>query len=365
MIRRRTLRPAAPSHLNISHRPSSIGGGSSQEEYEESESESDRVMTSSGEIGGLQLPGHMYPTHLGQALPSSSSEGRPQREEVDDEDRTAVNRPTGTQECFTPQPNAFSHPPSAAGQARNASAPVPGSYFPSTRPPPRSSTTRQSYPNQHERQSSHMPQNILSPSYNAAVQHDEALRASLTTLLSIGAAARSLAKPEAKRPQTATVPTRAQRIEPMSFRLIPESELPTRSPPIPTFQPTIRRTSTSTSASSALPKENKRKAGTPAVVGGRSSSRERRALKKARTRSTTTATMADEWPLITPTLLTWVVSAGVVVFLSALSFSAGYCVGKEAGRLEGAGEWIEEPLRGCARSSGGLRRGVLREVVQV
>ena len=36
--------------LNIEHRPFLMGGTSSQEEYEESESESDRVMTSSGEI---------------------------------------------------------------------------------------------------------------------------------------------------------------------------------------------------------------------------------------------------------------------------------------------------------------------------
>lgn len=37
---------------------------------------------------------------------------------------------------------------------------------------------------------------------------------------------------------------------------------------------------------------------------------------------------------ISPTLLTWVVSAGVVVLVSAISFSAGYTVGREVGKVE-------------------------------
>lgn len=37
---------------------------------------------------------------------------------------------------------------------------------------------------------------------------------------------------------------------------------------------------------------------------------------------------------VSPTLLTWVVSAGVVVLVSAIGFSAGYTVGKEVGRVE-------------------------------
>jgi hypothetical protein len=47
---------------------------------------------------------------------------------------------------------------------------------------------------------------------------------------------------------------------------------------------------------------------------------------------------------VNPTLLTWFVGAGVVVLVSALSFSAGYITGREAGRAEflemglGAGE---------------------------
>lgn len=54
-------------------------------------------------------------------------------------------------------------------------------------------------------------------------------------------------------------------------------------------------------------------------------------MKKARK----TSLVIEE---ISPTLLTWVVSAGVVVLISALSFSAGYVVGKETGQAEAVGQ---------------------------
>ena len=38
---------------------------------------------------------------------------------------------------------------------------------------------------------------------------------------------------------------------------------------------------------------------------------------------------------VSPTLLTWIVSAGVVVFVSVVGFGAGYAMGFEAGREEG------------------------------
>lgn len=45
--------------------------------------------------------------------------------------------------------------------------------------------------------------------------------------------------------------------------------------------------------------------------------------------------MADgTMQLIHPTLLTWVVSAGVVVLFSAIGFSAGYVIGREVGRVD-------------------------------
>lgn len=367
--RRRTLRPGAPSQLGIASRTQSVGATSSQEEYEESESESDRVMTSSGE--GPHLAGNIIRNEaISNAQHSSASDRAPQ-ESSDDENRTAINQPLSHNDvCFTPQPNAFSHPPSS-GHVRNASQPVPGSYFPSQRPAQRPAT-RHSLPSQSD-QRSHMPQNILSPSYNAAAHHDEALRASLSTLLSCAAAARGL-KNDPKRPQQApSTQPRSNRIEPMSFKLVPESALPVaKQAPIlqePTFKPTLRRTSTSTTSTSPLtapdhffqPKEPKRKS--------RTTSKDRHSSIKKPRRSSS----ADE---VSPTLLTWVVSAGVVVVLSALSFSAGYSLGKEAGRFEVVGVgggWDgsggDEVLRGCAREAGrssmGLKRSLARSAVQV
>ena len=347
--RRRKLRPHAPIlTANAPRRSLSAEDISSQEEYDESESESDRVMTSSGE-------GPISPSSLAPA-----SEGAPfQPSDDDDEDKTAINYPINNDQCFTPQPNAFSHPPS--GQMRTMSQPSPGSYFPAQRRESQSSV-RTSLPARRDHaRTSHLPQNILSPSYDAAAQNEEALRTSLSTLLSCAAAARGLQKPESKRTATTTQQSRSNRVEPMSLRLIPESALPENSPTKfqePTFKPTIRRDSTSTSTSSEHKKENKRKA-----TSGRSSSRERRSLKKAR------RTTSNEDLHVSPTLLTWVVSAGVVVVLSALSFSAGYSMGKEAGRLEAGSLVSDEQIRSCAREAGrsslGLKRSLARSAVQV
>jgi len=369
--RRRTLRPGAPSQLGIASRTQSVGATSSQEEYEESESESDRVMTSSGE--GPHLATNIIRNEaISNAQQTSSASDSVPQESSDDENRTAINHPLSHNEvCFTPQPNAFSHPPSS-GHVRNASQPVPGSYFPSQRPAQRPAT-RHSLPSQPD-QRSHMPQNILSPSFNAAAHHDEALRASLSTLLSCAAAARGL-KSDPKRPQQAPVTQpRSNRIEPMSFRLVPESALPVANaaPALqePTFKPTLRRTSTSTTSTSPLTapdhffhaKESKRKS--------RTTLKDRHSVKKPRRSSS-----ADELGHISPTLLTWVVSAGVVVVLSALSFSAGFSLGKEAGRFEVVGvaggglDCGDEMLRGCAREAGrssmGLKRSLVGRAVQV
>jgi hypothetical protein len=70
-----------------------------------------------------------------------------------------------------------------------------------------------------------------------------------------------------------------------------------------------------------------------AVGGGgirsRSSSKDR-ATKKAKC----SARNGDVDDVVPSSLLTWVLSAGVVVLVSALSFSAGYVLGREVGRAE-------------------------------
>ena len=163
--RRRVVRPGAPSTLNISTGPSSLGGTSSQEEYEESESESDHIMTSSGE--GPHAGARMF--HTDGASPALAAQNIAQ-ESSDDENRTAINYPINHDVCFTPQPNAFSHPPSS-GHVRTASQPVPGSYFPTQRPVSRP-TTRHSLPTQHNQSRQHMPQNILCLLYTSPSPRD-------------------------------------------------------------------------------------------------------------------------------------------------------------------------------------------------
>lgn len=372
--RRRSLRQDRASNFYTAARRHNAGMIISQKEYEESESESDKILSSSGE--GEMLPAVMTRPSLSPGPDTSSRENPKDHiaidEDDDDENRTTVNYPMSNDQCFTPQPNAFSHPPNS--QMRHASQPVPGSYFPapSQRASIRPSTRSVSSGAQAQNKTSHMPQNMLSPSYTAAIHHEEALRTSLNTLLSCAAAARSLPKSESStKAQSAIVPQpRPRRAEPMSFQFIPESALPAAvtSPP-PQFQeymfkPTLcRDNSTSTSASSEPQrhKEHKRKAAIPA----RNSSRERRVSKKARRSSSSTA----EELYITPTLLTWVVSAGVVVLLSALSFSAGYNLGKEAGRREVSSLLSDDPARSCARAAGrsglGLKRSLARTAVQV
>jgi hypothetical protein len=373
--RRRVVRPGAPSALHALARTSSTGGTSSQEEYEESESESDRVMTSSGEgpyiANILPRNAHTSQAQHNVAAPHESS---------DDENRTAINYPIHNG-GFTPQPNAFTYPPSV-GHTRNASQPVPGSYFPSPSSRP---STRRSLPSQDHAAMSHLPQNILSPSYNAAAHHDEALRSSLNTLLSCAAAARNLSKPNAKTPlQQTQQPPRGNRVDPMSFRLIPESALPqptqqaTAAAPTttfqePTFKPTLRRSSTSTNSTSPSPATDRITKDAHLTKRKTSPSKSRRSSPAKKSRH---ASSSSDPAAISPTLLTWVVSAGVVVVLSAISFSAGYSLGREAGRLEAEGivgggviDLGGGREAGCVREvasrSLGLKRSLAREALQV
>ncbi|EHY59845.1 hypothetical protein HRR83_008382 [Exophiala dermatitidis] len=266
--------------------------GSSQDEYDESESESDRVL-------------------------SSSNEDISQGDTADDDETSTALGVGSLNRVFTPQPNAFSHPPSSQERA------IPDSYFP---PAPATTPlsaaedrtiTQRSY----ERQT-HPRHRAGRSSYQA--DHDAALRASLTTLLSCAAAVRP--KASGHRPAPARAST-----QPTALRLVPESELDT----------TVR------SRQSPSPKHVKRKS--------RESSKERHA-KKAR--AAKAAVAGDE--LISPTLASWMISAGVVLVFSAISFSAGYAWGREVGRLEGdmgitGGSCGREALRGSPSGSG-LRR---------
>jgi len=110
---------------------------------------------------------------------------------------------------------------------------------------------------------------------------------------------------------------------------------------------------------SSSPSDKSKRKTEAAASAARSSSKDRRAVKKARK----TGPLIEE---VSPTLFTWVVSAGVVVLVSAIGFSAGYVVGKEAGHAEAmsqlgaadveAGSCAQEAASGIRGTGLGLRK---------
>lgn len=296
-------------------------GTSSQEEYEESESEEDRLMTSSTE----QISPPQPKAHVAQPVYDAGSDS-----DDDDENATALGRRTSTTNAFTPQPNAFSHPPTSHTQ-RTA---VHGSYFPSPRP------ARCERPDYISRTSSH------------AADHDAALRASLTTLLSIGAAAgRSLPKRE----HGGGIGRTIHSSEPMGLRFVPESELNNPTIPANTGRPlspsTRARSSPSVSSQDAI-EQGKRKAVTTKPSGDKS-----RPVKKKKLQ------VIEGETLLSPTLMAWFMSAGVVVLVSVVGFGAGYVIGREVGRQEVIAGMNGTSLvdsgscgREAVKSTGSLRR---------
>ncbi|EPE36469.1 hypothetical protein GLAREA_05807 [Glarea lozoyensis ATCC 20868] len=313
---RRRRAQGASTRIDMPTRQTST---SSQEEYEESESEEDHVMTSSNE--------HITPATRLLNMPQTQYDAA-SSDEDDDENATALGR--RTDEPFTPQPNAFSHPPSSHRHRRSE----PGSYFPARR----NSNDRNPYASRRL------------PSYNQA-DHDAALRASLTTLLSIGAAA-ARGKRNQQNPSSTN-------IEPMGLRFVPESELVGPSTiPANTSRPlspsTRARSSPSISSTEAVEK-GKRKAGTSTTV------KEKPRADKKRRKSTQVSVDGEEM-LLSPTVFTWVVSAGVLVLFSVVGFGAGYVIGREVGRKEvlsgfqGASFSDSGYVQDVKASGGGLRR---------
>ncbi|EMD94008.1 hypothetical protein COCC4DRAFT_79712 [Bipolaris maydis ATCC 48331] len=287
--------------IGTGHRVTAAGGNSSQEEYEESESESDRVMTSSNEALGLSPLRHDPSSR--SPLSVASSETLSDRED-DDENATAVNYPRSTRREFQPRPNAFSRP-----NAQQAIRSHSGTLYTPRRAVRPTGQRQQSYPQ-------HTPFNAVAPNYQP--DHDEALRASLSTLLSAAAAVRGLPKPG----QPRTAPPSSTRVDPTSLRMVPES--------VALGNISEESTSSPRSTSSSPSEKPKRKANPP-MAAARSGSKDRRAVRKVRK----SGPLIEE---ISPTLLTWVVSAGVVVLVSAIGFSAGYVAGKEAGHAEAIGQ---------------------------
>ncbi|KAH9909306.1 hypothetical protein F4778DRAFT_768205 [Xylariomycetidae sp. FL2044] len=364
--RRRRLHPQSYAHLNLpqqtvtSAQATQPGTSSSQEEYEESESEEDRVLTSSTEY--FPAPNAIRTTPLRQVYHAQPIEADSSEEEDDDdENATALGR--RPPEPFRPQPNAFSHPPSHLTHRHSTSGPIPSHYHHHNNSRPTLSQRS------HTRIDRRTP-SFTSPSYQA--DNDAALRASLTTLLSCAAAARGRSKdgPEKELSEHATAAAAATTAapggsQPVGLRLVPESELmaPTRSSP--RVGGSSRSPTATTTNSTSSPREIGRagsadkikRAATPTLPSG---GRSPRATKKKKTSSSSIAADGKgEEALLggggsssssSTTLLTWVVSAGVVVLVSVVGFGAGYVIGREVGRQEG--------MAGLSSIGGGSGGGV-------
>ena len=253
-----------------------------------------------------------------EGIPSNNTEDVEDDDDDDDGNHTALGVLTN-EPAFTPQPNAFSHPPQPHNARHTRSLEPRTSYFSQARSSPQRRPAAHSYPSRSR--ANHSPYNMVAPSHTA--DHDAALRASLSTLLSCAAAARGLPKRgNSSAQQVSSRPS--NNVEPGTFRLVPESDLIGQtSPPALPPRPSLRRRGSTTSLSSN--DKGKRKA---------SSSKERQRESRNKKRRATSPGRDLHSPQVTPTLMTWMVSAGVVVLFSAISFSAGYAIGKEVGRLE-------------------------------
>lgn len=328
---------------------SSRDASSSQDEYEESESESDRVLSSSNEEINRKPPSLQH-------LPSPSTLDASSSD--DDDNSTALGTRISTSR-FVPQPNVFSHPPASRNpswtRAMDTRRPEPSETSNSSRRTAiRMNSQASMRSNRSARQNQqHSPFNMLSPSHQA--DHDAALRASLSTLLSCAAAARGLPKSEPQ--QLSADPPRQQA---SSFRLVPESAMDSgdeeTSPaavernaagPVPRKHPI----SGPSYRSEAVPNSKKRRSSSPKGAGNQAASRKSRR-----------SILNESLSVNSPTVMTWVVSAGVVVLFSAISFSAGYMLGCEVGRMEmgpgmaGDGSGTTSATCGQQAVKGSLRR---------
>ncbi|WKT39105.1 hypothetical protein QSH57_000924 [Fusarium oxysporum f. sp. vasinfectum] len=266
-VRRRRLQQSArslPQQQTAIHNVNAADL-SSQEEYDESDSEDDRLLTSSTE----------------NAQRSEEEADMDSEAESDGDNVTALGRVSDqpTEPVFRPQPNAFTHP---STQRRDSAPAIP--------------TVRE--------------------------ENDAALRASLTTLLSCAHAARGLPKSkeeaEAQRTANAGVGPSSQ---PMELRFVPESELSTepRRAQRPAGPSPPRKRGSPARSPSRTSERGKHGSGSPTAP---------RATKKKK------VAQMEEPTSISPTLLTWVVSAGVVVLVSVVGFGAGYVIGREVGKQE-------------------------------
>ncbi|KAH8675677.1 hypothetical protein BX600DRAFT_507897 [Xylariales sp. PMI_506] len=338
-MRRRRLHPQSYNHLLAQqqqaaanrYNQAAAAGASSQEEYEESETDSDHLLTSSTENVYSPSP---TPLRNVQPVEDDSSD---EEEDDDDENATALGsrRPS---EPFRPQPNVFSHPPSHLQHRHSTSSAYPAPH------------RRPSFGQRSSTRIDRRAPSFVTPNYQE--DNDAALRASLTTLLSCAAAARGRSKDLEKELNERAGTSSGQ---PMNLRLVPESELMDTAPR-PVAQGRVLRADpptpppTSSRSTAAGGVEKVKRAATPTPP-----SKTPRAAKKKKT-----ATAGVDDAFMNPTLLTWVVSAGVVVLVSVVGFGAGYVIGREVGRQETMGSLGVSNASSVVSEGGNCGREVIR-----
>ncbi|KAG5979769.1 hypothetical protein E4U55_004771 [Claviceps digitariae] len=329
---------------------------SSQDEYDESESDDGKLLESSTEHGNTS-PEVVEP--VSEAEAESESDG---------DDATALGRATSDRPVFRPQPNAFSHPPpSSVHRARQRSHSTTTTTTTTTtsgmQPHPHSGFTRPSFSQRTQTRVHRGGPSFMAPSA-VREDNDAALRASLTTLLSCAAAARGL--PKSKEEREAWRASRngvGPSDQPMELRFMPESEL---------MQEETRHQESPAGAGAAG--QQQKRTNTPPsrspTRAGTSTDKSRRSMSAGRSPRSTkkkkvVAAATSEDNLLSPTLLTWVVSAGVVVLVSVVGFGAGYVIGREVGRQEAqdvfsasftAANETSHTGREVIRTSSGLRK---------
>lgn len=202
--------------------------------------------------------------------------------------------------------------------------------------------------------------NVFAP--NHAADHDEALRASLSTLLSCAAAARGLAKSPTQSQQMGAQqqqPPAQQggRVAVEGIRVVRQGDLPSAASGSITGK--SRRSSVGSASGSATPassapspseKQSKRDGKKKTSTSSSPKSRSPR-----RSRSRVRAENESEQPGVS--YMTLAVSAGALVLLSAITFSAGYAMGREVGKSEGG---LLESVTGSAAKGKAVVRGLTR-----
>jgi hypothetical protein len=360
--RRMSQQPLHPIHQqNALARAARAHAAGTSSQEDETESEDDRVASSTEHVH-VEMPRSSPPVAVSPPVMVSDVEAYA---DDSDDNATALGRAAATsapasRPAFRPEPNAFSHPP--AHLAHRHSLPSQSQEAPRQRRTSDSRFQRRSVPNNMGYNPSSSRESHASP-YRE--DNDAVLRASLTTLLSYATAARGLPKPANERsssiqsgprgpagpisPSTLNGPGASRRppgrgpsSQPVELALVPESEIPDVGEAMPAatvpnisapMPPSRQRQRPSSPKRNSREKPQRSSTASPSSGsnnnGNSSGSRGSRATKKKRL-----ALLGGDEALISPTVLTWVVGASVVVFFSVVGFGAGYVIGREAGRQE-------------------------------